>query len=426
MNQHNLLRLGWLAVLGFLLIAAGSLLDGFQLRLAVILPCLIWAAWWTLAIMSRLAERSTILADMTAKMREESERRNQLESAARQFLDSLPVLTPFATALAECAERHGELAKQLNAVLEDVSLVQEDLIHVTPSIAAVLNIEGPALQSQISQLAVLAQDNAAKVSSIVEGLRGASAQLERLRQDSSHHLASLRGTAESCLADVEEGRTALAECDKALAAWRSPVDEIGQAVQVATDLAEQARILGVNASIEALRSGEAGRGFLLVAEEAQRLSERMLRVAHQIAAQIEEGEKMAAKAVGSLERALSALGRIKESSRQLADQAHEAEEPGFAFAQEDASELTRLAAQVVAEIGVLGRDLAEAFDRLQLSSAEEARTIAEKLFGEATEAAKQAKELGNMLEGMGENARQFEGRLHTMDSASRRLKQILA
>lgn len=59
--------------------------------------------------------------------------------------------------------------------------------------------------------------------------------------------------------------------------------EIGQILNAITSIAQQTNILSLNAGIEAVRAGEHGRGFLVVAGEIRKLAEQSTKSASQIA-----------------------------------------------------------------------------------------------------------------------------------------------
>jgi len=77
--------------------------------------------------------------------------------------------------------------------------------------------------------------------------------------------------------------------------------QIGEIVDVITDIADQTNLLALNAAIEAARAGDAGRGFAVVADEVRKLAEGSARAADEIAAIICKTQDDTLTAVNSIE-----------------------------------------------------------------------------------------------------------------------------
>src|SRR5260221_4174713 len=109
--------------------------------------------------------------------------------------------------------------------------------------------------------------------------------------------------------------------------------EIGEIVELISDITEQTNVLALNAAIQAASAGEAGRGFSVVAEEVQRLAERSAEATKQIAAIVKTIQSDTKDAVAAMERSTQgvvegaklsdatgqALKEIGDVSNQLSD-----------------------------------------------------------------------------------------------------------
>jgi twitching motility protein PilJ len=109
--------------------------------------------------------------------------------------------------------------------------------------------------------------------------------------------------------------------------------EIGEIVELISDITEQTNVLALNAAIQAASAGEAGRGFAVVAEEVQRLAERSGEATKQIDAIVKTIQADTQDAVGAMDRTTTgvvegtklsdaagqALTEIQRVSRELAE-----------------------------------------------------------------------------------------------------------
>ena len=78
--------------------------------------------------------------------------------------------------------------------------------------------------------------------------------------------------------------------------------EIGEIVELISDITEQTNVLALNAAIQAASAGEAGRGFTVVAEEVQRLAERSGEATKQIEAIVKTIQADTQDAVAAMEK----------------------------------------------------------------------------------------------------------------------------
>jgi methyl-accepting chemotaxis protein len=94
--------------------------------------------------------------------------------------------------------------------------------------------------------------------------------------------------------------------------------QIGDVVKVITSIAEQTNLLALNATIEAARAGEAGRGFAVVASEVKELAQETARATEDIANRVDTIQRDARAAVAAISEISTVIGNISEHQQAIA------------------------------------------------------------------------------------------------------------
>ncbi len=132
---------------------------------------------------------------------------------------------------------------------------------------------------------------------------------------------------------MNEIRDQIQETSKRIKRLGESSQEIGEIIELISDITEQTNVLALNAAIQAASAGEAGRGFSVVAEEVQRLAERSGEATKQIGALVRTIQTDTHDAVSAMEKSTQgvvegaklsdaagqSLANIGRISRQLAE-----------------------------------------------------------------------------------------------------------
>ncbi|HJV96709.1 MAG TPA: methyl-accepting chemotaxis protein, partial [Albitalea sp.] len=295
------------------------------------------------------------------------------------------------------------------AVADSINYTVEELRSLVRGInTATVQMDQAA--SQAGQVSDALQQAARRQTEEIEETSAAVTSLAQSVQQVSGSAAESARVAEQSLAAAEKGQQAVANAIASMNGLREQIQEtskrikrlgessqeIGEIVELISDITEQTNVLALNAAIQAASAGEAGRGFSVVAEEVQRLAERSGDATRQIAALVKTIQTDTQDAVAAMERSTqgvvegtrlsdaagTALGDIDRVSRQLADLiAHisnqalrEAESANVVAANiqhifavtEQTGEGTRSTAQMVRELSKTAEELKQSVARFKI------------------------------------------------------------
>lgn len=95
-------------------------------------------------------------------------------------------------------------------------------------------------------------------------------------------------------------------------------EQIGAVVRLITSIAEQTNLLALNATIEAARAGDAGKGFVVVANEVKELAAETSRATDEIARRIDAIQADTAAAVDAIGRITGVIAAINDYQSTIA------------------------------------------------------------------------------------------------------------
>ena len=172
---------------------------------------------------------------------------------------------------------------------------------------------------QLHQTAQSMSDSADKTfgqaSESVESTQQANQNVQMVATASEQLSAAIKEIGEQMRRSAETAERARDQArstDTTVAGLAQAADRIGVVVGLIRDIAEQTNLLALNATIEAARAGEAGKGFAVVASEVKALANQSAKATEEIAGQVSDIQKVAGDAAGAVRMIAETIGEISE------------------------------------------------------------------------------------------------------------------
>ncbi|MEQ2466845.1 methyl-accepting chemotaxis protein [Niallia hominis] len=194
----------------------------------------------------------------------------------------------------ETSEHINASAEKLTANTVETSYVSEQISSSIQSVAA-----GSEEQTKGMEFIV---DSVAVVNNEIKDIAKNTEEMVKNTNDTVLKAKEGQEVVESTVTQMSLIQNSVKESNDSIVLLQERSQEIGQFLNVITEIADQTNLLALNAAIEAARAGEAGKGFAVVAEEVRKLAEQSNQSAKQIAVLVNEIQKDTMSSVKTMKR----------------------------------------------------------------------------------------------------------------------------
>lgn len=206
-----------------------------------------------------------------------------------------------------------ESSKQLkDCMVETMHFIEESSQQVTAGSTNLAETSQSLAEGATEQASVV-EELQATITTIADAAEKAAESAE----EAYHQSQEYANMADNSSADIREMVEAMARINEAS-------EKIGNIISEIENIAAQTNLLSLNASIEAARAGDAGRGFSVVADQIRQLAEQSSQSAVDTRTliegamqEIENGNKVAERAVASIEVVVDGIRKVASSSKEM-------------------------------------------------------------------------------------------------------------
>ncbi|MCW2776793.1 MAG: methyl-accepting chemotaxis sensory transducer [Frankiales bacterium] len=213
-----------------------------------------------------------------------------------------------------------EIGRMAGALDRGVERVAETVRSLREA-ASTLHSTSGALGNASADAATSAEQASAQADVVSCAADDVSRNVQTVSTGASEMGASIREIAQNAneAASVARDAVEVAERTSALVGKLGGSSaEIGNVVKVITSIAEQTNLLALNATIEAARAGEAGKGFAVVASEVKDLAQATGKATEDITERIEAIQSDTAGAVQAISEITAVIAAISDYQTSIA------------------------------------------------------------------------------------------------------------
>lgn len=313
--------------------------------------------------------------------RERRDEIGRMADAVQTFKENAIKVRALEEEQRQAAERaETEKRAAMNRLADDFEHSVGGIVNGVASAATELNGTAQSMttiSTEVKSQAESVSESSVVASGNVQTVAAASEELASSIQEISRQVAQSTQISDKAVSAVDG--TA-----RRMESLRASADKIGEVVNLINDIAEQTNLLALNATIEAARAGEAGKGFAVVASEVKNLANQTAKATDEIGGQVEGVASATREAVDAMTEIAAVIQEMSHISSAIAAAIEEQDAATGEIAR-NVQEASRNTDEVTSVIGNV------------TAASSEAGLASEQVLGAANELSEQAELLRNQV-----------------------------
>jgi methyl-accepting chemotaxis protein len=224
-------------------------------------------------------ENEKLMAAQKAEDEQRLSRARHIEELVASFRQESEEVT---AALEEATGKMSQTSERMSGVANETSKLSEDVTSAAQNAGSNVNSVSAATEE------------------LTASIREISQQLSGTNKMASDAQGVSRSTVEK------------------MSVLESSAGEINSVIEIISDIAEQTNLLALNATIEAARAGEAGKGFAVVASEVKTLANQTAKATEQVREQVNRIQGDTSEASDFINRITEAIAGLTENMTVIA------------------------------------------------------------------------------------------------------------
>src|SRR3954463_16393020 len=254
--------------------------------------------------------------DLSAEVRRRGEKTEigAMADALQVFKDALIAKKAADEAAPRDAEAKIERGRRVDGITREFETMIGQIVETVSSASTELEASASTLSAtaeRAQELATTVASASEEASTNVQSVASATEEMASSVNEISRQVQESARMATEAVGQARATNDRVSELSKA-------ASRIGDVVELINTIAEQTNLLALNATIEAARAGEAGRGFAVVASEVKALAEQTSKATGEIGQQISGIQAATQDSVNAIKEISGTIEKLSEISSTIA------------------------------------------------------------------------------------------------------------